>query len=58
MKAQINPPSAAAHSRRWRVPPPLTRTGELLEGAEILNEVPSEVGVVLWKSLRNVMLWS
>lgn len=58
MKAQINPPSAAAHTRRWRVPPPLTRTGELLEGAEILNEVQSEVGVVLWKSLRNVMLWS
>ena len=44
--------------RRWRVPPPLTRGAELLEGAEVLSELPSEAGVILWKSLRNVMLWS
>ena len=58
MKASLQPPSAAARTRRWRVPPPLTRTGEMLEGAEILNEVVSETGVLLWKSLRNVTLWS
>jgi tetratricopeptide (TPR) repeat protein len=58
MKVSLQPPSAGARSRRWRVPPPLTRTGEPLEGAEILNEIVSETGVLLWKSLRNINLWS
>lgn len=58
MKASLQPPSAGARTRRWRVPPPLTRTGEPLEGAEILSEIVSETGVLLWKSLRNVNLWS
>ncbi len=58
MRASLHPPSAGGRTRRWRVPPPLTRAGELLEGVEILNEVPTETGVVLWKSLRNVTLWS
>jgi tetratricopeptide (TPR) repeat protein len=58
MRASLHPPSATARARRWRVPPPLTRTGEPLEGAEILNEIVSETGVLLWKSLRNISLWS
>jgi tetratricopeptide (TPR) repeat protein len=48
----------AATARRWRVPPPLTRAGELLEGVEVLSEVSGETAVLLWKSLRNVTLWA
>ena len=47
-----------ARTRRWRVPPPLTRGGELLEGAEILREMTGEASVLVWKSLRSVMLWA
>jgi tetratricopeptide (TPR) repeat protein len=50
--------SPAGRARRWRVPPPLTRGGELLEGAEILGEVEGPVAVLLWKSLRSVSLWA
>ncbi|HVG43987.1 MAG TPA: hypothetical protein VM890_04630 [Longimicrobium sp.] len=31
---------------------------ELLEGAGVLDELPSEVGLVLWQSLRDVTLWA
>lgn len=58
----MNVPQGAARSpirrRRWRVPPPLTRGGELLEGAEILEELPGEVGMLLWKALRSTTLWA
>lgn len=47
-----------ARTRRWRVPPPLTRGGELLEGADILREMTGEAAVLIWKSLRSVMLWA
>jgi tetratricopeptide (TPR) repeat protein len=47
-----------ARTRRWRVPPPLTRGGELLEGADILREMTGEAAVLVWKSLRSVMLWA
>lgn len=57
--ARIHPgmtrPSA---SRRPRVPPAITRGAETLAGAPILDEVTGDLGVVLWRSLRNVMLWS
>jgi tetratricopeptide (TPR) repeat protein len=45
--------------RRWRTPPPLTRSSsETLEGIEILREVGGDTGVLLWQSYRNVMFWS
>jgi tetratricopeptide (TPR) repeat protein len=44
--------------RRFRVPPPLTRGQEPFEGAEILEEIPTELGGLLWNSLRNVTLWA
>ena len=50
--------SSPMRARRWRVPPPLTRAGELLEGAEVLTEVSGETAVLLWKSLRTVTLWA
>ena len=47
-----------SRSRRWRVPPPLTRNGELLEGSDVLTEVPGQIAILLWKSLRSVTLWA
>ena len=51
-------PAPSSRIRRWRVPPPLTRGAELLEGAEILREMTGEVAVLVWKSLRSVTLWA
>lgn len=45
-------------SRRTRVPPAITRGAETLPGAPILEEVSGDLGVVLWRSLRNVALWA
>lgn len=45
-------------SRRTRTPPAITRGAETLAGAPILDEVSGDLGVVLWRSLRNVMLWA
>lgn len=50
--------TAAREPRRWRTPPPLTRGSESLEGMDILREVGSEAGVLLWQSYRNVMFWA
>lgn len=44
--------------RRHRAPLPLTESGELFEGGEILREVEGELAVVLWKSYKNAMLWA
>lgn len=46
--------------RRWQVPPPLLRDAESPgpEGLSVLEEIPSELGAVLWKSLRSVLLWA
>jgi tetratricopeptide (TPR) repeat protein len=46
-------------SRRWCVPPALLHEpGELLDGAGVLDELPTAVGLVLWQSLRDVTLWA
>lgn len=45
-------------TRRWHVPPPLIRGGAALEGANILQELPGELGVLLWQSVRTVTLWA
>jgi tetratricopeptide (TPR) repeat protein len=44
--------------RRQRVPPALTRGSERLDGIAILDEVGGDVGLVLWRSARNVVLWA
>jgi tetratricopeptide (TPR) repeat protein len=51
-------PSALPALRRTRVPPALSRGAETLAGAPILDEVAGDLGVVLWRSLRNVALWA
>jgi tetratricopeptide (TPR) repeat protein len=44
--------------RRWRVPPALTHGDtDAFEGLSVLEEVPRELGLVLWQSLRDAMLW-
>ena len=47
-----------AASRRTRVPPAITRGAETLPGAPILDEISGDLGVVLWRSMRNVTLWA
>lgn len=44
--------------RRWRVPPALTHGDtDAFEGLSVLEELPGELGMVLWQSLRDAMLW-
>jgi tetratricopeptide (TPR) repeat protein len=50
--------SAPARPGRCYVPVrPLTRTGTGAEAAEVLHEIAGEPGVVLWATLRDVMLY-
>ena len=44
--------------RRTRVPPALTHGPESMPAAGILDEVPGDLGVLLWRSVRNVTLWA
>ena len=37
-------PMPARTTRRWRVPPPLTRGGELLEGADSITKASGRLG--------------
>ena len=45
-------------SRRTRVPPALTRGPESMPASGILDEISGELGVMLWRSCRNVTLWA
>jgi tetratricopeptide (TPR) repeat protein len=56
---KLSPPrSTRARTGRCYVPTvPLTRRGSGAEGAEILQEIPGELGVLLWATLRDVMLY-
>lgn len=55
-------PRPGATPRRSRpsyvAAPPLLSETEPFEGAAVLQEHPGALGVVLWKSLRDVMLWT
>lgn len=44
--------------RRWRVLPPIPAGGESLSGLGVLEEIPGELGGLLWRSLRTVLLWA
>jgi len=44
--------------RRWRVPPALTHGDtDAFEGLSVLEELQGELGMVLWQTLRDAMLW-
>ncbi|HEX8393562.1 MAG TPA: hypothetical protein VF665_14555 [Longimicrobium sp.] len=52
-------PQAIRHRRpSYLAPPPLLLESEPFEGAALLQEQPGPLGVVLWKSLRDVSLWT
>lgn len=40
-----------------RVPPPILSGNERIEGETILEELPNEAGMVLWKTFRSVRMW-
>lgn len=42
---------------RWHVPPALVQGGESLEGAQVLDEVEGHLGLLLWETYRDVVLW-
>lgn len=44
--------------RPVRVPPPITRGSEKFEGSEVIGDFQGELGILLWQSLRNVLLWN
>jgi tetratricopeptide (TPR) repeat protein len=44
-------------TRRWRTPPALLHGSEPFEGAEILDEAPGPLGVLLFHLIRDVYLW-
>ena len=44
--------------RRWCIPPVMLRApGETIEGGDLLEEVPDDLGVLLWRVVRDVSLW-
>ena len=46
-------------TRRWCIPPALLHEpDELLEAWQLFDELPGQVGLVLWQSLRDVTLWA
>jgi tetratricopeptide (TPR) repeat protein len=60
MTASSSGPPARKPRRRWRwhVPPAIVHGNETLEGAEMLEEVSGAIGLVLWQTMRDVMLWA
>jgi len=48
-----------SRSRRWCTPPPILRDpADGLDGDTILEELPGALGILLWQSVRDVMLWA
>jgi tetratricopeptide (TPR) repeat protein len=58
---QMNSPAPRKNrrsSRPWIVPPGLLGQSEPFEGYHVLDETRSELGLLLWQSLRDVDLWA
>lgn len=52
-------PAPHRAARRWRVTPPLTpRPSGAIAGLGVLEEIPGELGGLLWRTLQTVSLWS
>lgn len=51
-------PQGPSTSRRPRVPPAITRGSEAIPALSVVEEIPGDLGVVLWRSVRNVVLWA
>jgi tetratricopeptide (TPR) repeat protein len=58
MRRRRTPPRERKTTRRWHIPPPLVHGPEPLEAGGVLEELHSDLGALLWQSLRDVMLWA
>jgi tetratricopeptide (TPR) repeat protein len=56
--SQSRPKRNRRSSRPWVVPPGLLSHDEPFEGFNVLDEMRSELGVILWQALRDVELWA
>lgn len=52
-----NRPRKPRRRWRWHVPPALLHGGESLEGVQVLDEVEGPLGLLLWETYRDVVLW-
>jgi tetratricopeptide (TPR) repeat protein len=58
---EASPPNRPRKPRRrwrWHVPPALVHGGESLEGVQVLDEVQGPLGLLLWETYRDVVLWA
>jgi hypothetical protein len=53
-----NRPRKPRRRWRWHVPPALVHGGESLEGVQVLEEVEGGLGLLLWETYRDVVLWA
>jgi tetratricopeptide (TPR) repeat protein len=53
-----NRPRKPRRRWRWHVPPALVQGGESLEGVQVLEEVEGGLGLLLWETYRDVVLWA
>lgn len=60
MKIKASKRTRSEVTRRWRIPPPILRDSADPgpEGLAILDEFRTELGAILWKSLRSVLVWA
>ncbi|MDB4949315.1 MAG: hypothetical protein JWM27_1964 [Gemmatimonadetes bacterium] len=54
---QPRPPLSLTR-RRWRIPSALAHGDDVLEGLSVLDDVPGELGILLWQALRDASLWA
>lgn len=52
------PHKSSRPGRPIPVPPALLSSGEPFDGHHILTEAQSPIGVVLWQSVRDIVLWA
>ena len=50
-------PPVRRTARRWRTPPAILHGGEAFEGAAVLEEVRTELGLLMFQLIRDVYLW-
>ncbi|HEU0015582.1 MAG TPA: tetratricopeptide repeat protein [Longimicrobium sp.] len=43
---------------KWHVPPALVHGGESLDGVQVLDELPDAMGLLLWETYRDVVVWA
>ena len=58
---EASPPNRPRKPRRrwrWHVPPALVHGGESLEGVQVLDEVQGPLGLILWETYRDVVVWA